>query len=141
MLFGSAIAGGLLKPLTIRAKQKGLELTSHIPEDLADHLTGDPLRLRQILLNLTDNAIKFTDHGGVKLSVAAETGADLERYLHFTVSDTGAGIPAAKQALIFQAFAQAADEGLNSQDYAVPDLAPRAGVAWRDKLGSLSSCW
>ncbi len=99
--------GGLLKPLTIRAEQKGLELTSHIPEDLADHLTGDPLRLRQILINLTDNAIKFTDHGGVKLSVADETGPDLERYLHFTIADTGTGIPTEKQALIFHAFAQA----------------------------------
>ncbi len=99
--------GGLLKPLTIRAEQKGLNLTSHIPDDLADHLTGDSLRLRQILINLTDNAIKFTDHGGVKLSVVDETGEDLERYLHFTVTDTGTGIPTAKQALIFDAFAQA----------------------------------
>jgi PAS domain S-box-containing protein len=99
--------GGLLKPLTIRAAQKGLELTSHIPEELADHLTGDPLRLRQILINLTDNAIKFTDRGSVKLSVVAETGADREQYLHFTVADTGAGIPAEKQALIFNAFEQA----------------------------------
>jgi PAS domain S-box-containing protein len=99
--------GGLLEPLTIRAQQKGLGLTSDISADLADHLTGDPLRLRQILINLTDNAIKFTDRGSVKLSVAAETGADLERYLHFTVADTGVGIPAAKQMLIFDAFAQA----------------------------------
>jgi PAS domain S-box-containing protein len=99
--------GGLLKPLAIRAEQKGLDLTSDIPEDIPDRLTGDPLRLRQILINLTDNAIKFTDHGGVKLSVLAETGADHEQYLHFTVADTGAGIPAQKQALIFDAFAQA----------------------------------
>ncbi len=99
--------GGLLKPLALRAKQKGLELTSDIPEDLADHLTGDPLRLRQILINLTDNAIKFTDRGSVKLSVVAETGVDHEFYLHFTVADTGVGIAAAKQALIFHAFAQA----------------------------------
>ena len=99
--------GGLLKPLSIRAEQKGLELTADIPEEMPDHLTGDPLRLRQILINLTDNAIKFTDHGSVRLTVAAETGADHEQYLHFTVADTGAGIPAAKQALIFDAFAQA----------------------------------
>jgi PAS domain S-box-containing protein len=98
---------GVLKPLTIRAEQKGLELTSIIPDEMADHLTGDPLRLRQILINLTDNAIKFTDHGSVNLSVVAETGADHEQYLHFTVADTGSGIPAAKQALIFDAFAQA----------------------------------
>jgi CheY-like chemotaxis protein len=99
--------GGLLKPLAIRAKQKGLELTAAIPEDMPDHLTGDPLRLRQILINLTDNAIKFTDHGSIQLSVVAETGTDHEHYLHFTVADTGAGIPADKQSRIFDAFAQA----------------------------------
>ncbi|MEA3207361.1 MAG: hypothetical protein QOE70_418 [Chthoniobacter sp.] len=98
---------GLLKPLIIRAQQKGLVLTADLSPEVPDHLTGDPLRLRQILINLLDNAIKFTDRGAVAVRVAGETGADEERYLHFAVTDTGAGIPAAKQALIFEAFAQA----------------------------------
>jgi len=97
----------LLEPLTIRAEQEGLVLTSDISAEVPDQLIGDPLRLRQILINLIDNGIKFTKQGSVTLNVAEEPGADGERYLHFAVSDTGAGIPEAKQALIFEAFSQA----------------------------------
>jgi signal transduction histidine kinase len=98
--------GIMLKPLGMRADQKGLELTADILAEVPDHLIGDPLRLRQILINLTDNAIKFTERGDVILRVAVESATDKERCLHFSVSDTGIGIPAAKQALIFEAFIQ-----------------------------------
>jgi two-component system sensor histidine kinase/response regulator len=99
--------GTMLKPLGMRAEQKGLELTADILANVPDTLIGDPMRLRQILINLADNAIKFTKRGDVMLRVAVESGAEDEHYLRFSVTDTGIGIPAAKQALIFEAFAQA----------------------------------
>src|ERR1043165_10026984 len=88
--------GNLLKPLGLRADQKGLELTAEIPASAPDHLVGDAMRLGQVLMNLIDNAIKFTDRGDVTLSVAVESAAAHEPCLHFTVSDTGIGIPADK---------------------------------------------
>jgi signal transduction histidine kinase/CheY-like chemotaxis protein len=107
--------GTMLKPLGMRADQKGLELIADIPAVVPDHLIGDPLRLRQILINLTDNAIKFTARGDVTLHVAVESATDDDHCLHFTVSDTGIGIPAEKQALIFEAFAQA--DGTTTRTY------------------------
>jgi light-regulated signal transduction histidine kinase (bacteriophytochrome) len=88
--------GGTLKPLGIRADQKGVELVADIPADVPDHLVGDPMRLRQIVINLTDNAIKFTEHGEVVVKVATESLADGETELHFSVTDTGIGIPDGK---------------------------------------------
>ncbi len=105
----------LLKPLGMRADQKGLELTADIAADVPYYVTGDPLRLRQILTNLTDNAIKFTQRGDVMLWAGVASTADDELCLHFTVSDTGIGIPAEKQALIFDAFAQA--DGTTTRTY------------------------
>jgi signal transduction histidine kinase/CheY-like chemotaxis protein len=99
--------GGLLKPLHIRAAQKGLELVADIPADVPDALTGDPLRLRQILINLIDNAIKFTAHGRIVVKVLGEAAPDGESHLHFSVADSGIGIAAEKQSAIFEAFAQA----------------------------------
>jgi two-component system, sensor histidine kinase and response regulator len=106
--------GTMLKPLGMRADQKGLELTADILATVPDNLIGDPMRLRQILINLTDNAIKFTDRGNVMLRVTVESVADKE-CLRFSVSDSGIGIPAAKQALIFEAFAQA--DGSTTRNY------------------------
>jgi len=99
--------GTMLKPLGMRADQKGLELSADIPAEVPDHVIGDPTRLRQILINLIDNAIKFTERGDVVLRVAVESETADEHCLHFSVTDTGMGIPAEKQALIFEAFAQA----------------------------------
>ena len=98
--------GVLLKPLSIRANQKGLELVADIPPEVPDHLVGDPMRLRQILVNLTDNAIKFTQNGEVVVRVINEPAPNGESSLHFSVSDTGIGIPAEEQNAIFEAFAQ-----------------------------------
>jgi len=98
--------GAMLKPLGIRAEQKGLELTADLPAEVPDHLIGDPMRLRQILLNLIDNAIKFTEHGDVMFGAEIESIADDAHVLHFTVTDTGIGIPGSKVASIFEAFAQ-----------------------------------
>jgi signal transduction histidine kinase/CheY-like chemotaxis protein/HPt (histidine-containing phosphotransfer) domain-containing protein len=97
----------VLKPLGMRADQKGLELTADIAAVVPDHLIGDPMRLRQILTNLTDNAIKFTERGDVTVGVTVDSATDDEHCLHFTIADTGVGIPEGKRALIFEAFAQA----------------------------------
>src|ERR1700719_862064 len=99
--------GGMLKPLGVRADQKGLELVADIPSDVPDHLVGDPMRLRQILINLTDNAIKFTERGEVVVRVINQAAPNGESHLHFSIADTGVGIPPEKQSAIFEAFAQA----------------------------------
>lgn len=101
--------GDTLKPLGLRADQKGVELTARIPPEVPDQVLGDPMRLRQILVNLTENAIKFTPEGDVMVRVSMDAPADNghEPMFHFSVSDTGIGIPAEKQALIFEAFSQA----------------------------------
>ena len=93
--------------LAPRAQAKGLELASDIRRDVPDALVGDAGRLRQVILNLVGNAIKFTNRGEVILRVAPEL-VDADRaQLHFTVSDTGIGIPADKHGRIFEAFSQA----------------------------------
>jgi PAS domain S-box-containing protein len=107
--------GGVLKPLGLRADQKGLELVADISSDVPDHFIGDSMRLRQILINLTANAIKFTERGEVVIKVAAEAAPDGESELHFSVADTGIGIPAEKQKAIFEAFAQA--DGSTTRTY------------------------
>lgn len=96
-----------MRVLAPRADQKGLELACHIHPDVTDTLLGDPLRLRQIVLNLVGNAIKFTEQGEVVLHVQAEPRGSGDVQLRFAVSDTGIGIPVEKQALIFEAFSQA----------------------------------
>ena len=100
---------GILKPLGLRADQKGLELTADIPATVPDNIIGDPLRLRQILINLTDNAIKFTHVGEVTVQVSVEEPGSNEQVLHFAVIDSGIGIPSDKQQHIFEAFSQADD--------------------------------
>jgi len=96
-----------VKVLRFRASQKGLELTSHLADDVPPMLVGDPTRLRQILFNLVGNAIKFTAHGEVALEVEREQGPKAGVQLHFRVRDTGIGIPKEQQARIFEAFTQA----------------------------------
>jgi len=99
--------GDTMKTLSLRAHQKGLELAFEINPDVPDALVGDPGRLRQIIVNLIGNAIKFTEQGEVVLHVEAESRTRDEIRLHFTVADTGIGIPAEKQSSIFAAFNQA----------------------------------
>jgi CheY-like chemotaxis protein/HPt (histidine-containing phosphotransfer) domain-containing protein len=100
--------GETLKTLAIRADQKGLELACHIRTEVPDTLIGDPSRLRQILVNLVGNAIKFTERGEVIVTVGLEApAAEGQAELHFAVRDTGIGIPREKQGLIFETFAQA----------------------------------
>ena len=96
-----------LKTLASNANLKGLELLCDIAPDVPQFVSGDSTRLRQILLNLVSNAIKFTDSGEVALSVAVEREDSEARILCFCVSDTGLGIPAEKQESIFSPFTQA----------------------------------
>lgn len=92
--------------LAVRAHQRGLELACQIPADVPDDLVGDPGRLRQVVMNLVGNAIKFTETGEVVVRVAVESCNDYDVCLHFSISDTGIGIPDDKQAILFQAFSQ-----------------------------------
>jgi two-component system sensor histidine kinase/response regulator len=98
--------GDTLHTLALRAEQRGLELACHIRADVPEVLLGDPGRLRQILVNLVGNAIKFTEHGEVVVHVESEPPQDGKVELHFAVSDTGIGIPAEKHREIFRAFSQ-----------------------------------
>jgi two-component system sensor histidine kinase/response regulator len=103
------------KALALRAHEKGLELGFRIGAGVPGSLVGDSLRLRQILLNLVGNAIKFTDKGEVFVLVDAVEIGDPDLRLHFQVRDTGMGIPADKQRMIFEAFAQA--DGSSTRKY------------------------
>src|SRR5262245_12013166 len=104
----SSMLGATLRALAVRAHKKGLELVCQQRPDVPDALIGDAGRLRQVLLNLVGNAIKFTERGEIVVLVenAAEPAPEGEVLLRFAVTDTGIGIPPEKQAKIFRAFEQ-----------------------------------
>jgi two-component system sensor histidine kinase/response regulator len=96
-----------LRTFASAADEKGLELLCDISPDLPELVAGDPGRLRQILLNLVSNAIKFTAHGEIALKAQADAEDEDSRVIRFTVADTGIGIPVEKQESIFSPFTQA----------------------------------
>jgi signal transduction histidine kinase/DNA-binding response OmpR family regulator len=96
-----------MKTVSFRAHQKGLELVCHVLPEVPDALQGDPTRLRQIVLNLLGNAVKFTSKGEVVLVVEKREEMHEVVFLHFAVTDTGIGIPREKHAAIFEVFTQA----------------------------------
>jgi signal transduction histidine kinase/CheY-like chemotaxis protein len=98
---------GVMRTLALRADEKGLELLCELAADTPEIVRGDATRIGQVVLNLVGNAIKFTHAGEVGLKVEVESQQGTTRVLHFTVSDTGIGIPLEKHNLIFDAFAQA----------------------------------
>jgi signal transduction histidine kinase/CheY-like chemotaxis protein/HPt (histidine-containing phosphotransfer) domain-containing protein len=97
----------LVKPLAMRAEQKRLELVCHVLPDVPSVAIGDPGRLRQVLLNLIGNAIKFTEHGQILVQVQVDARDADATTLHYFVSDSGIGIAPDKQQEIFQPFKQA----------------------------------
>ena len=96
-----------MKAFAFRAHQKSLELACDIKAEVPEHIVGDALRIRQIIVNLVGNAIKFTAAGEIEVDVALEEHADAHLRLRFTVRDTGIGIAPEKQRRIFDAFSQA----------------------------------
>ncbi len=144
-----SIVEGLGSLMAYKIKEKGLTLTQSVDEDVPGRLTGDPGRLRQILLNLCSNAEKFTDQGGISIHVSLEreTGETVE--LKFTVRDTGIGIPEDKTDLLFKKFSQI--DGSSTRKYGgsglglsickklVEHMGGQIGVSSRE--GSGSSFW
>ncbi len=109
------MVGDTVRTLSSIAVEKGLNMAMHVADDVADGIVGDPGRLRQVLVNLIGNAIKFTHVGSIELTVShVEATADDTR-LRFEVADTGIGIPKDKQAAIFEAFAQV--DGSSTRQY------------------------
>ena len=96
-----------IAPLVVKAHDKRLELICRIKPDVPTALEGDPVRLRQIVVNLAGNAIKFTEKGEVVIAVDLEKETDQRITLHFSVSDTGVGIASDKMSTIFESFHQA----------------------------------
>jgi signal transduction histidine kinase/CheY-like chemotaxis protein len=99
--------GDCIETLAFRGHAKGLEIACHIRPDVPDHLIGDPGRLRQVIVNLVGNAIKFTHAGEVVVHVRARERQADHVILEFSITDTGIGIPRDKQARMFEAFEQA----------------------------------
>lgn len=100
------VVGDAAKSLALRAHDKNLELVYHIGQDIPELLVGDPVRLRQIIVNLVGNAIKFTERGEILIDVSSVDQSENGVRLRFTVRDTGIGIEPDKQKLIFEAFTQ-----------------------------------
>jgi signal transduction histidine kinase/CheY-like chemotaxis protein len=99
--------GEVMKVMALRTHEKGLELLCDLAASLPEWVVGDPVRLRQIVVNLVGNAIKFTQHGEIALSASLESLEGNQARLHFVVRDTGIGISLEKQGVIFDAFSQA----------------------------------
>ncbi len=117
-----------VRGLALRAHQKRLELVLRIEPDVPSHVIADPVRLRQVLVNLVGNAIKFTEQGEVLVEVSRGAPASDREELHFTVHDTGIGVPATKRQSIFEAFTQA--DGSMTRNYGGTGL----GLAIASKL-------
>ena len=109
------LVGDTLRAMSLRARQKGLALASEIPPDVPRIMKGDPGRLRQVLLNLVGNAIKFTGAGSVTVQLSTGAEHDGRSEIGFAVRDTGIGVPEEKQHLIFEAFAQV--DGSTTRQY------------------------
>jgi CheY-like chemotaxis protein len=106
-----SVVKDVTRSLALLAHQKGLELAVHIAPDVPADLTGDPIRLGQVLINLVGNAIKFTEHGEVRVDVSVESVTNERTGLQFSIRDTGIGIALDQQEGLFQEFQQAHTSG------------------------------
>jgi signal transduction histidine kinase/DNA-binding response OmpR family regulator len=137
-----------VKSLALRAHEKGLELTLEVEENVPAYLVGDPVRLRQVLINLIGNAIKFTAHGEVGITARLESAQDARIQLNFDIRDTGIGIPMDKQSSIFEPFSQA--DGSTTRKYGGTGLGLTistrlvrlmGGSIWLDSEPGRGSCF
>ncbi len=101
------LISGVIKPMRTRATEKQLQLTCRVSENVCRWVRGDAARLRQVLVNLIGNAIKFTEQGEVVVEVKQEVAPSQQVQLQFSIRDSGIGVPEAKRQEIFEAFAQA----------------------------------
>jgi signal transduction histidine kinase/ligand-binding sensor domain-containing protein/CheY-like chemotaxis protein len=129
--------GETMKAVSYRAHQKGLELIYEVQPDVPEALLGDPGRIRQILVNLIGNAIKFTDSGEVYVGIEEESQSLNSTLLHFSVKDTGIGIPVEKQKSIFEAFSQA--DGSMARKYGGTGLGLTICTRLVNMMGG--NCW
>ncbi|MBV8906187.1 MAG: response regulator [Acidobacteriia bacterium] len=120
-----------INTISLRAREKGLTLSVSYGEQVPTSLIGDPVRLRQIVLNLVGNAIKFTERGGVKVAIDVDKQTFSSATLVISIIDTGVGIPKEKQDVIFEAFSQA--DGSTTRVYGGTGL----GLAICSQLASL----
>ena len=125
------VLGDTAKTLALRAHSKGLEFVHRVAPAVPEFLVGDPLRLKQVMLNLVGNAIKFTERGEVSVDVNVDDGGSTPTLLHLTVSDTGIGIPADRRDAIFAAFEQV--DGSTTRKYGGTGL----GLAITTRLAAL----
>jgi two-component system sensor histidine kinase/response regulator len=124
---------GVADTLAQRAADKDLEMACHIPSDLPTTVRGDPGRLRQILVNLLGNAIKFTQHGEVVVQAERESETDTYVTVRFNVVDTGVGIPLDRQAAVFDRFIQA--DGSTTRRYGGTGLGLAISKQLADMMG------
>jgi CheY-like chemotaxis protein len=103
----AVLVADTVKPLAVRAHEKGVEIVTDVASEVPSGLVGDPVRLRQVLTNLLGNAVKFTDRGEIVLRVELEAARAGAARVKFSVRDTGIGIPREKHQVIFEAFSQA----------------------------------
>jgi PAS domain S-box-containing protein len=120
-----------IKSLAVKAREKKLNLSVNIHPDVPGTLIGDPGRLKQVLVNLLGNAIKFTERGTISIAIELNLETDSYAILHFSVADTGKGIVQSKQQLIFEAFTQA--DGSSTREHGGTGL----GLAISRELVSL----
>jgi signal transduction histidine kinase/CheY-like chemotaxis protein len=99
--------GDVLRTCVVRANEKGLELALQVADDVPDCVVGDPGRLRQVVLNLIGNSIKFTECGEVAMDVRLDSRGEDTAVIRVSIRDTGIGIPPEKHAVIFESFSQA----------------------------------
>jgi signal transduction histidine kinase/CheY-like chemotaxis protein len=137
-----------VKTLALRAHEKGLELICDVAADVPEYVVGDSLRVRQIILNLVGNAIKFTRQGEVELEARLESQDADGLLLHFVVRDTGIGVPLEAQKAIFEAFAQA--DGSTTRKYGGTGLGlaislrlvhAMSGKIWVESTPGKGSCF